>query len=410
MGSQPPTLGSTYQSHNVAHDHIIPTYSTSEPLPPPPPPSENSPLSNHLQTPQREPHQSGSDISMHTATPPMRNSRDTPPRVLMAATEAFSESRRNRLHPRSTNNGVESSVTPSFGYEPRREPQGISPPGGASYEGRYDNRSYATSFGGPPGANHPTKDLNWAEREIGSGVYNPSLHLWNISISSLRRLFGVYDEELQAQATLDMVTQQIGEMFAEFLIRFEDASLLTEYNTNALKWRLVAPIRGDLRNRITYIGGIPNRYEDVIQPTGSSRGYRAGQRVRGRQIDNAQGNAAYTGAVAGTPQIMRITRQEREQWMINGLCFKCGEEGHFGQNCPNPPVSNVLPVQEAGRVAYSFEELPQELDVFTYSFDGNDEAHEVEAQTGHAAQEQSEGLEHSPGKEGGIQDLKEGEN
>ncbi|KAL0562450.1 hypothetical protein V5O48_019637, partial [Marasmius crinis-equi] len=81
----------------------------------------------------------------------------------------------------------------------------------------------------------------------------------------MRRLFGVYDEGLHAQAKLDTTVQSDSESFAAFLVRFEDASLLTGYNEHALKWRLVAQINNGLRARITYIGGVPELYRDVVQ-------------------------------------------------------------------------------------------------------------------------------------------------
>ncbi|KAG7093148.1 hypothetical protein E1B28_009431 [Marasmius oreades] len=106
---------------------------------------------------------------------------------------------------------------------------------------------------------------NWVEKEMHSGVFNLALHTWTAFIAEMRRLFGVFDEELHAQSALDHTIQGLNETFAEFLVRFEDASLLTGYNDSALKWRLVAQIQEDLRDQITYVGGMPTIYQDVIQ-------------------------------------------------------------------------------------------------------------------------------------------------
>ncbi|KAJ8083313.1 hypothetical protein PM082_009185 [Marasmius tenuissimus] len=106
---------------------------------------------------------------------------------------------------------------------------------------------------------------NWAERELNKGEIRAALHTWRDFVDEMRRLFGVHDEQLQAQALLDRVIQRFGETFAEFLVRFEDASLLTRYNEYALKWRLIAQIRQDLCDRITYIGGIPEHYRYVVE-------------------------------------------------------------------------------------------------------------------------------------------------
>ncbi|KAK1227319.1 hypothetical protein PQX77_009683, partial [Marasmius sp. AFHP31] len=106
---------------------------------------------------------------------------------------------------------------------------------------------------------------NWSERELNDGEYHAAIHAWRDFVDEMRRLFSVHDEQLQAQVSLDCVIQRFGETFAEFLVTFEDASLLTHYNEYALKGRLIAQICKDLRDRITYVGSIPEHYQGVIE-------------------------------------------------------------------------------------------------------------------------------------------------
>ncbi|KAL0057028.1 Retrotransposon Gag-like protein 3, partial [Marasmius tenuissimus] len=275
---------------------------------------------------------------------------------------------------------------------------------------------------------------NWAERELNEGEIRAALHTWR--------------DFLQAQALLDRVIQHFGETFAEFLVRFEDASLLTRYNEYALKWRLIAQIRRDLRDRITYIGGISEHYRDVVErlleidgarqafvdigltnrPMGSyqptyqnqvastsanppltalvvSKGNRSGPQVN-RRPEAAQARAAQDS----TPEqpTMRKSRQERERRMANGLCFRCGGTGHIGRNCTNPPVDSVPPDMATGQLGYTMEDLPAEADIFAYKFNQNGDAHLVEDPD--IVEDDSEQVDHALGNEHGTQDLEKGEN
>ncbi|THU79644.1 hypothetical protein K435DRAFT_810547 [Dendrothele bispora CBS 962.96] len=75
------------------------------------------------------------------------------------------------------------------------------------------------------------------------GHYIAALHEWTAFTQMFGKLFGVHDEQLYAQASLDKVQQQKEENFADFLVRFEDAALKTQYNDPALRWKLLRQIR-----------------------------------------------------------------------------------------------------------------------------------------------------------------------
>ncbi|KAE9385978.1 hypothetical protein BT96DRAFT_1006525 [Gymnopus androsaceus JB14] len=95
--------------------------------------------------------------------------------------------------------------------------------------------------------------------------YLAPLHEWEAFVEAFSRLFGLYDEKLQAQSTLDQTFQKPVEPFADFIVRFEDAALLTGYNDEAMRWRLLDQIRFDLRSRLTLVGRIPTTFEQVVE-------------------------------------------------------------------------------------------------------------------------------------------------
>jgi hypothetical protein len=65
----------------------------------------------------------------------------------------------------------------------------------------------------------------------------PALHDWIEFRRLFGKMFGVHDEMLHAQATLDKTYQRMSEAFADFIVRFEDAALLTQYNDPAKHWK-----------------------------------------------------------------------------------------------------------------------------------------------------------------------------
>ncbi|KAF5373818.1 hypothetical protein D9758_000813 [Tetrapyrgos nigripes] len=89
---------------------------------------------------------------------------------------------------------------------------------------------------------------NLIDRELMQNVYLGALHDWKTFVLTFGRLFGVHDEQLHLQSTLDKVFQGASETFADFIIQFEDAALLTQYNELALRWKLLLQIRKDLRH------------------------------------------------------------------------------------------------------------------------------------------------------------------
>ncbi|THU85330.1 hypothetical protein K435DRAFT_869392 [Dendrothele bispora CBS 962.96] len=106
---------------------------------------------------------------------------------------------------------------------------------------------------------------NQVEQEMENGLWIPSLHEWSVFVREFGRLFGLHDEMLHAQASLDRVIQRFGESFADFLVRFEDAALKTQYNDPARRWRLLLQIRKDLRDRLTLVGRIPSTFDEVVK-------------------------------------------------------------------------------------------------------------------------------------------------
>ncbi|THU88005.1 hypothetical protein K435DRAFT_803854 [Dendrothele bispora CBS 962.96] len=219
---------------------------------------------------------------------------------------------------------------------------------------------------------------NQVEQELENGLWIPSLHEWPIFIREFGRLFGLHDEVLHAQASLDKVIQRFGESFGDFLVRFEDAALRTQYNDPARRWRLLLQIRRDLRDRLTLVGRIPSTFDEVVKRLLDIDGAREAFRETGLTGSNNQqyptrrpnqtlapSNAtpgpgpstmAYNNRIRNsnsTPRnntndttaksaqlesrpnlpTFRISREERDRRMKEGLCIRCGGKGHFGKEC-----------------------------------------------------------------------------
>ncbi|KAF5337516.1 hypothetical protein D9758_016989 [Tetrapyrgos nigripes] len=254
---------------------------------------------------------------------------------------------------------------------------------------------------------------NLIKRELMQGVYLRALHNWQAFVATFARLFGVHNEQLYAQAALDKILQKATETFADFLVRFEDASLLTGYNEPALRWRLLLQIRRDLRNQLTLVGNIPQSFNDVVDrlldldsareafneaglatnnyanptyiPNTPQVRQRANQqnaqsgpgpstqnnRGRFRQGQN-QPPATARAAQAPFPKnrpFVRLPKEEYDRRMQNGLCIRCGASGHFGKDCP--PENDQPRVEEAAaRVGVVIEEDEGET-YYGYDEEGN---------------------------------------
>ncbi|KAF5372542.1 hypothetical protein D9758_005298 [Tetrapyrgos nigripes] len=260
---------------------------------------------------------------------------------------------------------------------------------------------------------------NLIEREVMEGVYLVALHNWQAFVGTFGRLFGVHDEQLYSQAALDKVLQRADENFADFLVRFEDASLLTQYNEPVLRWRLLLQIRRDLRNRLTLVGRIPRGFNDVVDrlldldtareafneaglatnnyanptyvpnvaPVARARNNQQNavvvpgpitQANRNRPRANQNQNLV-TGRTAqpqplGNRPFVRLTREERDRRMKNGLCIRCGASGHFGRDCP--PENDPAPAEEAiARAGIIIEE--GEVETY-YGYDEEGNIHELD--------------------------------
>ncbi|KAE9389149.1 hypothetical protein BT96DRAFT_947091 [Gymnopus androsaceus JB14] len=178
---------------------------------------------------------------------------------------------------------------------------------------------------------------NLVEWELSQpGLYVPAIHEWPDFILTFGKLFGLHDEQLHSQATLDSTIQKLGESFADFFVHFEDASLKTRYNDDALRWRLLKQIRRDLRNHLTMVGRIPDTYPGVIERLLDLDGAReafqdAGpgpqtqyNRNRGAQPSPAPANSLNQAQARAA---FAISQEERDRRMRERLCLICGEPG-----------------------------------------------------------------------------------
>lgn len=225
---------------------------------------------------------------------------------------------------------------------------------------------------------------NMVDKEIGLGVgaYLPALHEWEAFLQLFGKMFGLHDEQLASQAALDNVIQKTGESFADFLVRFDDASLKAEYNEQALRFRLLKQIHRDLRNCLTNVGRIPEGYDDVVdrlldldgareafEEAGLSTPYtwyantggeanknstestpaaagpgpqtqnnynnrynRYNNVNRNPNAPRAQAKLAEVDPVDPQQDQLPISKEERNRRMREGLCIRCGKPGHYGRD------------------------------------------------------------------------------
>ncbi|KAF5322951.1 hypothetical protein D9758_018476 [Tetrapyrgos nigripes] len=180
----------------------------------------------------------------------------------------------------------------------------------------------------------------------------------------------------------------------DFLVRFEDASLLTQYNEPALRWKLLLQIRKDLRSRLTLVGNIPQGFNAVVDRLLDLDTAREAFNET-RLTTNVHANPTYV-ATTGTPLNNQNnqpnnqagpgpttqTNRNRNRAYANranpaGRAAQiptpknrpCGAEGHFGRDCP--PENDPTKVQaEAARAGVIIEENEEET-YYGYDEEGN---------------------------------------
>ncbi|THU89299.1 hypothetical protein K435DRAFT_865435 [Dendrothele bispora CBS 962.96] len=268
---------------------------------------------------------------------------------------------------------------------------------------------------------------NLVEREMDiPGHYLEALHQWSAFIQMFGRLFGVHDEQLFAQALLDKVLQRSDETFADFLVRFEDAALKTQYNDSALCWKMLRQIRRDLHNRLTLVGNVPPTFNEVIQklldldgtreafmeaglsttyvptinqPIRNQMGQPNAQAGPGPSTQNYRNKSRNAGRVCSQQFSTSKICTEYKRQMDNKLCIRCGGTGHFGNECPpeNDPTKETM-----ARMGIVIEEEEEEKE-FLYGLDEEGNLHELDGANELIGNEEL-------GNDNGAQEKEEGEN
>ncbi|THU82615.1 hypothetical protein K435DRAFT_872123 [Dendrothele bispora CBS 962.96] len=286
---------------------------------------------------------------------------------------------------------------------------------------------------------------NQVEQEMENDLWIPTLHEWSVFVREFGRLFGLHDEVLHAQSSLDKVIQKFGESFADFIVRFEDAALKTLYNDPAKRWRLLLQIRKDLRDRLTLVGRIPGTFDEVVKRLLDIDGAREAFRETGLSVSNpnyqnrralntdnqttsGQSTPNYgnrfktpvktqgTGSNTETAKLakeedhpkvttFRISREERDRRMREGLCIRCRGKGHFGKECTIHEHTVV------GKCCFEWEhsgeEEPEEL---LYAIDDNGDFHQIEGENSDRSDATPDTNEEEQGNGEGARDLEEGKN
>ncbi|KAF5336716.1 hypothetical protein D9758_015072 [Tetrapyrgos nigripes] len=97
-------------------------------------------------------------------------------------------------------------------------------------------------------------------------------------------------------------------------------------------------------------------------------------RSRANQNQNpVTGRAAQPQTPENRPFI-KLTREEQDRRMKNGLCIRCGASGHFGRDCPpeNDPVRTEEATLRAGVIVEEGE-----MEIY-YGYDEDDNIHELD--------------------------------
>ncbi|THU76689.1 hypothetical protein K435DRAFT_878850 [Dendrothele bispora CBS 962.96] len=120
--------------------------------------------------------------------------------------------------------------------------------------------------------------------------------------------------------------------------------------------------------------------------------------------NNATAKAAQTEEKVNVPTF-RISREERDRRMNEGLCIRCGGKGHFGKECKTHQHHHTIVGKSCFEWGHSEEEEPEEI---LYAIDSNGDFHQIDECE---SKEEStiETIEPEQGNEEGARDLEEGE-
>ncbi|THU95760.1 hypothetical protein K435DRAFT_859195 [Dendrothele bispora CBS 962.96] len=131
-------------------------------------------------------------------------------------------------------------------------------------------------------------------------------------------------------------------------------------------------------------------------------------RPRTAASNSTRGAVAKTAQEEPSPKVptFRISREERDRRMNEGLCIRCGGRGHFGKECKTHHHTEV------GKSCFALEQAEEEEpEEILYAIDANGDFHQIDEEEEHENCDHSSCTNPEPeqGNKEGARDLKEGE-
>jgi hypothetical protein len=198
---------------------------------------------------------------------------------------------------------------------------------------------------------------------------HPATHNWADFVAEFGYMFGVVNIQVEAQQNLRLLTMREHERFSTFIIRFEENSYDSGWNDAALLFELYRALPPRLKDVLKTLPrsasvqelrdlamSIDHRHwehedetrRNLGRPSWTPSGRTPGGKEVGESKPEAKENRSWRanmkegkpspvpGTHAATPGF--IPQEERERRRREGLCFRCGEEGHIGAQCTKVPT------------------------------------------------------------------------
>ncbi|THU88656.1 hypothetical protein K435DRAFT_866079 [Dendrothele bispora CBS 962.96] len=125
---------------------------------------------------------------------------------------------------------------------------------------------------------------------------------------------------------------------------------------------------------------------------------------RQTQSETITAKLAQPGVQSENNNIFRISREEQDRRMNEGLCIRCGGKGHFGRECKTHQHAVVA---KSCQISCGCEEPEkEEPEEILYAINGNGDLHQIDSEEEAHALEEHE--EDEQGNEEGARNLEEG--
>lgn len=156
----------------------------------------------------------------------------------------------------------------------------------------------------------------------------------------------LFDRSAQGQEAADQLARlrQAGRSVTEYAIQFKTLAASCDWNQGACMSMFRAGLEEEIQDELATID-LPQDFDDLI-----SMALRVEGRLRRRRqrpvfrppwrmedTSSAVPEAANATSLGSEPmQVgrLRLTPQQKQQRLIQGLCFYCGKPGHFAVACP----------------------------------------------------------------------------